>query len=121
MWAKPEYPKEEFADEAEVDEEADLENNVLDEEPIQEEEEMLYSEPVKAVGGTEMEDSMNQIIVATVDPLAWKAELERVGPKLKAKGKPDTGKEWRAHIEQNQKHKKVGGCCYYRIGCLSCI
>lgn len=101
-FAKPEYPKEEFADEAEVDEEAEVE---ADEEiPEQEMEEEIYSQ----VAGNEkepLEESQKEIILATVDPIAWKTELERVGPKLKAGVKGDVGKEWRAHIEQMKKHE----------------
>ena len=44
---------------------------------------------------------------ATVDPLEWRTELERVAPRLKIP-RNFSGKEWRAHLEQTQKHEKVG-------------
>jgi hypothetical protein len=33
-----------------------------------------------------------------VDPIIWKTELERVGPKLKAKQRLPTN-EWRSHVD----------------------
>jgi estrogen-related receptor beta like 1 len=41
-----------------------------------------------------------------VDPVAWKAELERVGPKLRVSFAA-LGKEWRAHMHQTQQHEQV--------------
>jgi hypothetical protein len=41
-----------------------------------------------------------------VDPIHWKTELERVGPKLRAKQALPSN-EWRAHVDmtvQNQAH-----------------
>lgn len=50
------------------------------------------------------------IIKALVDPIAWKTELERVGPKLRAQQQLSTN-EWRAHVDQtvsnNQQIEKV--------------
>jgi hypothetical protein len=47
-----------------------------------------------------------------VDPIAWKTELERVGPKLRAQQQLSTN-EWRAHVDQtvtnNQQIEKVLG------------
>lgn len=47
---------------------------------------------------------------AIVDPVAWKTELERVGPKLRAQQQLSTN-EWRAHVDQtvanNQHIEKV--------------
>jgi hypothetical protein len=36
---------------------------------------------------------------AQVDPVEWKTELERVGPKLRANQQLTTN-EWRAHVDQ---------------------
>jgi hypothetical protein len=50
------------------------------------------------------------VIKAEVDPIAWKTELERVGPKLRAQQQLSTN-EWRAHVDQtvanNQQIEKV--------------
>lgn len=42
-----------------------------------------------------------------MDPLLWKTELERVGPKLKLRVKEGDGKEWHMHIERTRKHETV--------------
>lgn len=42
-----------------------------------------------------------------MDPLLWKTELERVGPKLKLRVKEGDGKEWHTHIERTRKHETV--------------
>jgi estrogen-related receptor beta like 1 len=62
-------------------------------------------------GGADHEASFgggdaHHIIANTIDPMEWKMELERVGPKLKASG-ATLGKEWRAHIEQTKEHEKT--------------
>ena len=52
----------------------------------------------------------DSLLKALVDPVAWKTELERVGPKLKAQQQLSTN-EWRAHVDQtvanNQHIEKV--------------
>jgi hypothetical protein len=41
------------------------------------------------------------MIVAQIDPIAWKTELERVAPKLKAQMIMLAGNhEWRSHVDQ---------------------
>ena len=54
------------------------------------------------------------MLEATVDPIAWRTELERVAPRLKI-AHTMSGKEWRAHLEQTQKHEKVRASCW---GCV---
>lgn len=109
QWTAPSYPKEEFADEAEVDEDAEVDGGVeenLNLDTNEEEEVVLYSE--KQTGkhpADALDESQHEIIQATVDPIAWKTELERVAPKLKARVRADVGKEWRAHIEQTRAHE----------------
>lgn len=41
----------------------------------------------------------HHMIHAQIDPIAWKTELERVAPKLRAQQMPSTN-EWRAHVDQ---------------------
>ncbi|CAK4322830.1 unnamed protein product [Aphanomyces euteiches] len=105
-WAKPNYPKEEYAEEAEVDENLEVEADD-DDVPVEEEEELYVARG--KTEDNELEESTKQIIVAAVDPLLWKTELERVGPKLKLKVKEDEGKEWHTHIEQTRKHSATIG------------
>ena len=42
-----------------------------------------------------------------VDPLLWKAELERVGPRLRIQAKDASGQEWHSHIERARKQETV--------------
>ncbi|OQS04847.1 Intraflagellar Transport Protein 57 [Thraustotheca clavata] len=105
-WTKPKYLKEEYAEEAEVDE--NLEVDADDDNVAIEEEEELYVDTIRAkTEESELEESTKEIILAAVDPLLWKTELERVGPKLKSKIKEDDGKEWHTHIEQTKKHDAI--------------
>ncbi|TYZ57500.1 hypothetical protein PybrP1_004343 [[Pythium] brassicae (nom. inval.)] len=106
-WARPAYPKEDFADEAEVDEDAEVDADEDGAPP--EEEEELYSDIARAKNEeeSELEQSFQQMIVSEVDPLLWKTELERVGPKLKLRVKEGDGKEWHMHIERTRKHETV--------------
>ncbi|GMI44830.1 hypothetical protein TrCOL_g13083 [Triparma columacea] len=47
-----------------------------------------------------------QIIESRVDPIEWKTELERVGPRLRLNNN-NVGKEWRSHINQTMKHSEL--------------
>ena len=46
-----------------------------------------------------MDASAHHILQAVVDPVEWKTELERVGPKLRANQQLVTN-EWRSHVDQ---------------------
>ena len=48
----------------------------------------------------------HQIIESNVDPIEWKTELERVGPRLRNNTNIG-GKEWRTHIDQTKKHENT--------------
>ena len=51
-----------------------------------------------------MDNSNHQILQALVDPVEWKTELERVGPKLRANQQLSTN-EWRSHVDQTVSSK----------------
>lgn len=46
-----------------------------------------------------IDEAAHQILQAAIDPIEWKTELERVGPKLRAQQQLPTH-EWRAHVDQ---------------------
>ena len=101
---KPEYPDEDFAEEAEVNQAMDIgeDNDSIDEEvPSQdeEEEETVLDEEEAAANGP------LKIIEADVDAIEWKKELERVAPKLKFKILA-AGKEWKTHLVEAKHHEK---------------
>ncbi|CCI46550.1 unnamed protein product [Albugo candida] len=101
-WTRPTYPKEDFADEAEVDVDAEVETN--DDINVEDDED-LYSNAVNKVES--VEESQQQMINSEVDPLLWKAELERVGPKLRVQAKDAAGQEWHSHIERARKQETI--------------
>ncbi|CAN0444038.1 unnamed protein product, partial [Discosporangium mesarthrocarpum] len=91
--------------EAEVADDAEM-GEIEDEAEVQEEEEAVFSESVKAEEEDPLGLSASQaaMLEAKIDPVEWKRELERVGPKLKV-NQPGMGKDWRSHLEQTKKHE----------------
>ncbi|RYH30093.1 hypothetical protein EON65_06235 [archaeon] len=61
-------------------------------------EELLYEETSRLE--TSQDTSVMNILQPQIDPLEWKTELERVGPKLITGGTVG-GNEWRAHVDQS--------------------
>lgn len=51
-----------------------------------------------------LDGSHRQIHTSAVDPIVWKTELERVGPKLRAKQALPSN-EWRAHVDMTVTNK----------------
>ncbi len=51
-----------------------------------------------------LDSSMHNILQAVVDPVEWKTELERVGPKLRA-NQHQNSNEWRSHVDQTLTNK----------------
>lgn len=46
-----------------------------------------------------LENSNHNILQAAIDPIEWKTELERVGPKLRS-NQVVASNEWRSHVDQ---------------------
>jgi len=104
----PEYEEEGYQDEADVDETADAGSDIEDNLEVEEEEDVLYTEMLHvAPEQSALDESQKGIIESNLDPLLWKTELERVGPRLKVSTADSTGKEWRGHIEQTRKHEQT--------------
>ncbi|RLN31593.1 hypothetical protein BBJ28_00021327 [Nothophytophthora sp. Chile5] len=107
-WPWPQYPKEDFADEAEVDEDAEVDAAEDAALPAggEEDGEELYSDLGQPPDA--LEHSFQQMIVSQVDPRLWQTELERVGPRLKLRGAAAAdGKEWHTHLERARQHETV--------------
>ena len=89
--------------EGESDEEKD-EDDIEDEIEVAEEEHPMFS--AAAEDHMDLESEHHQIIDSNVDPIEWKTELERVGPRLRSStNTAAVGKEWRSHIDQTKKHE----------------
>lgn len=106
---KPDYPDEDFAEEAEVNDDMDIgeddesiEEEVPSMDDLDDDESVLDEEDPTGINGP------LKIIEADVDAVAWKKELERVAPKLKLKILA-AGKEWKTHLLEAKHHeKKIG-------------
>lgn len=61
-------------------------------------EEELYHEGRMEMNEVSLDHSAHQILLPRVDPIEWKIELERVGPKLRSKQQLSMN-EWRAHVD----------------------
>ncbi|CAM9462017.1 unnamed protein product [Sphacelaria rigidula] len=79
--------------------------DIADETEVLEEEED-FSEMIKADEDDEgaLGDSQAAMLEVKIDPVEWKRELERVGPRLKVPVS-SAGKEWRGHVDQTKKHE----------------
>jgi len=103
-WARPAHKPDEYDDEAEVDDQAELDGGITDE-AIVEEEEGLYMDGLSSPGFTAGDDAKppvdREIIESAIPVAQWKMELERVGPQLKQMQGTDH-KEWRTHLEQTK-------------------
>merc|ERR1712166_1673049 len=113
-WARPAHKTDEYDDEAEVDESAELDDGIDDAIAI-EEEEGLYMDGLTSPGGANSDPnespSRREIMESSVPAAQWKMELERVAPQLKAIQSGDH-KEWRAPLEQTKSLKEsmsIGG------------
>ena len=90
----------------------DEENDVEDDAAGGADDEAFFEEglPTDVDVSISLDNSAHQILEGLVDPIVWKTELERVGPKLKAQQLLSTN-EWRAHVDQtvanNEKIEKV--------------
>ncbi|CEM20327.1 unnamed protein product [Vitrella brassicaformis CCMP3155] len=105
----PQFPDEGQDDEAEVDEEAEINAEDMEEDiaAAEDDEDVMYSEVVHTADKKTDEEREEQGLLETqVDPHEWALELERVTPKLKVT-MPHDPKEWRTHLEQTQVFKKT--------------
>lgn len=107
-FGNPEPPDEAMADEAEVDDDAEV-NSVGEEGFLEDQEEdLMYNETTKKKGEESMdadEDDGRGLLEAKVDPRLWQLEVERVSSKLKIQ-MPSDAKEWRTHLQQTKGYKE---------------
>lgn len=115
----PQRPKEEYDEDVQGDVQADVGSDIEDEMDAESEgEDVMYAELVRearaaSAGGTGKADDVDKsgaaqdhgMIHSGIDPVVWAAELERVGPRLRAP--PAKTEEWRGHMEQMVKKGAV--------------
>lgn len=109
---KPRYPQEDFAEEADVDEAADVgaivDDIATDSDEDDDDNEQMYTDMVHGNVNDNDDDlaASTALIESEVNVVKWKTELERVGPKLKVK-LVTHDKEWRSHLDQTKFHEKA--------------
>ena len=83
-----------------VDEDADVGDAIEDDIEACEDDEALFVEaPADEPEVSEERAAQREILKSNVDRVAWKTELERVGPRLRLAQRRAAGKEWRAHVD----------------------
>lgn len=68
------------------------------------EEELLHEDGRLEMSEVSLDSSAHQILLPRIDPIEWKIELERVGPKLRSKQQSSMN-EWRAHVDMTVSSK----------------
>ena len=99
-WTQPRHKKEDEMEMGDAPDDEEDEDAIDEENDMGIDEDVLFQEAAgQEVEETSMDNSAHQILHAEVDPVAWKTELERVGPKLRAGASLPTN-EWRSHVDQ---------------------
>eukprot|EP01083_Nonionella_stella_P216209 777457_1 len=112
-----EYPQVDDDGDEEDDIEDDIEEDSEDDMPEAENDSSegeYYGQfgAVRAAGDGDLSDegeearAAHEMLEAKVDPHEWQLELERVGPSLRYKPKPDA-QEWRSHLNKAVTHSKL--------------
>ena len=96
-----EYPTDVYPEEAPVDDDEEVSADIADTvaPTADEDEDDGYQLSRKEVKKEESKDT--KIIESTIDPNAWKVEVEKVAPLLKTRMDTDN-KEWRTHLEHTK-------------------
>jgi len=103
QWGTPVYADTGEVEQAEVDDEAD--GDIEDEVHDGVDDDVLFEEIARTdIAEASLDSSAHNILHAQVDPIEWKTELERVGPKLRAQQQLSTN-EWRSHVDQTISNK----------------
>lgn len=103
-WGKPVYSKVSNIEQEDTPDDPDVDD--IDEEPdLAIEDDTLFAEAARnEMADVSIDGSAHQILHTQVDPVKWKTELERVGPKLRTQQQLATN-EWRAHVDQTAASK----------------
>lgn len=103
-WVAPKYPvAEEEQQQADLDEE-EAGDEINDEAEGAVDDELFFQESIGAEPEVSLDNSAHHMLTSHIDPVAWKTELERVGPRLRAQQQLASN-EWRAHVDQTVSSK----------------
>lgn len=95
----PVYANNEEIEQAEADDDDDDDEIIDDDAGGGIDEDIQFEEASMSMRDNSLDQSQHNILQALVDPVEWKTELERVGPKLRANQHVGTN-EWRSHVDQ---------------------
>eukprot|EP00891_Asterochloris_glomerata_P000693 jgi/Astpho2/693/e_gw1.00013.62.1_t len=102
----PQFQEEQYVEEAEVDDEAEVTADI--DEEVRQQDIAGFSEACQQDGAEQLAMS-GQVAWLTlflqVDPAEWRLELERVAPRLRIT-MPLDAKDWRLHLEQAHQHSE---------------
>jgi len=103
-WGVPVYSDTHAAesDQAEMDDNEAVDGEIEDETAGAVDDEVNFEEGGRGasdIAEVSLDSSAHHMLHALVDPIEWKTELERVGPKLRA-NQPLAANEWRSHVDQ---------------------
>jgi estrogen-related receptor beta like 1 len=114
QWGRPMPPQEHAEGDDEVDDEAELNLEKVEEEMAaeyseEEEDEIFHIDELSsalkgASGGTLLPQRPEEILQSTTDAEEWNLEVERVAPQLKVTVRVDA-RDWRTHLEQMHNYR----------------
>merc|ERR1719240_267535 len=96
----PMYPASDEGAQDEPEDDEEEKDEIEDEVEGTIDDDLFFQENTAADGPeTSLDTSAHHMLTSHIDPVAWKTELERVGPKLKSQQHMSLN-EWRAHVDQ---------------------
>jgi len=99
-WKVPKYIDHDKVEQADVDNEEPEDEEIVEDGDIGVTEDIHQQDAIRdEIDEADADDEAHQILQAQIDPVEWKTELERVGPKLRAQQTLSTN-EWRGHVDQ---------------------
>ena len=103
-WQMPSYPDAEDGGGDEPEDEEDENDEIEDEVEGTVDDDLFFQESAGAEPETSLDTSAHHMLTSHIDPVAWKTELERIGPKLRSQQQLSLN-EWRAHVDQTLSSK----------------
>jgi estrogen-related receptor beta like 1 len=82
-----------------IGDEGQEDDEIAEDDGVAVDDEVFFEDASRLETSVSLDATAHHMIHAQIDPIAWKTELERVGPKLRAQQMPSTN-EWRAHVDQ---------------------
>ena len=103
-WQLPTYPDAEVGGGDEPEDDDEDNDEIEDEVEGTIDDDLFFQESVGAEPENSLDASAHNMLTSHIDPVAWKTELERIGPKLRTQQQLSLN-EWRAHVDQTLSSK----------------